>query len=144
MPRCRDRWALASHTPWVTHTCPTDWYLSQFAQEKATKHPWGHGVWMSPRTQGQGDGAHWDESSNQVSMRQTRWPGFKANFCQLRGVRRAEGAAQQGVTWHCAQLLVHGVLGRPVLPLGPTTARWESQCRAYSSLYLGSPTVPKQ
>lgn len=49
-------------------------------------------------------------------MRQTRWPGFKANFCQLREGRRAEGAAQQGVTWHCAELLVHKVLGRPVFP----------------------------
>lgn len=47
-------------------------------------------------------------------MRQTRWPGFKANFCQLREVRRAQGAAQQGVAWHCAELLVHRVLGVPV------------------------------
>lgn len=52
MPRCRGRWALASQPPWVTHTCPADWCLSQFAQEKATKPPWGRGVWVSPRTQG--------------------------------------------------------------------------------------------
>lgn len=47
---------------------------------------------MGPRKQGCGDGAHLDESSNQVYCEADTWPGFKANDCSWE-VRKAEGAA---------------------------------------------------
>lgn len=94
LPRCRGRWAplpwQASHSGSHTPAQLTAIYLS-LPRQKPPSVPGavGCGGHESQNT-GEGDGAPWDESSNQVSMRQTHWPGFKANFCNRGRLRRAQ------------------------------------------------------
>lgn len=99
LPRCRGRWAplpwQASHSGSHTPAQLTAIYHSLPRQKPpSTPGAVGCGGHESQNT-GEGDGAPWDESSNQVSMRQTRWPGFKANFCnrgRRGGLSTARGA----------------------------------------------------
>lgn len=147
LPRQRGRWEpLCPSKPTTvgcSHTRPADWYYISICPGKghqASPGLWGERDTWVPESRGWVMELTWMKAAIRSTMRQTRWPGFKANDCrwEVRKARKAEGAAQQEVTWHRAvtqaKLRVHSVVGRRDAHPGSTTALWESRCRAYNSL----------